>query len=152
MRVRDIMTENVQACHPDTDLAAVAKLMWDHDCGFVPVVDSTGALAGVVTDRDVCMATATRGLAPGRISANQAMGSPVRACMANDTLSSALGVMKEFKVRRLPVIDSHGALVGVLALNDLVLAAERTKRLAAREIVAALAGICEHRSITPAAA
>jgi CBS domain-containing protein len=60
MKVRDLMKTPAQTCRPDTDLAAVTKLMWDHDCGFVPVVDASG----VLTDRDICVATRRVGCCP----------------------------------------------------------------------------------------
>ena len=66
--VRYLMSTPVATCRPDSDLAAVAKLMWDYDCGVVPVVDAAGMVAGVVTDRDICMAVATRRLLPEHIS------------------------------------------------------------------------------------
>ena len=78
MKVRDIMTAAVYTCQPDTDLGTVAGIMWDHDCGFVPVVDASGAAVGLITDRDICMAAATRRLAPDRIAASQAMSQSVR--------------------------------------------------------------------------
>jgi CBS domain-containing protein len=71
MTVRDAMSTTVRVCRPDTDLAAVAKLMWDHDCGFVPVVDPAGGIVEVITDHDICMASATRRSSPERISATQ---------------------------------------------------------------------------------
>ena len=144
------MTRDAQTCRPDTDLAAVAALMWDHDCGFVPVVDPAGALAGVITDRDICMAVTTRRLLPERIAAAQVMNSPVRCCMASDTLTGALEIMKRFKVRRLPVIDPGGTLVGILALNDIVLAAGKPRSIGVKELVSALSAISAHRSIQPA--
>ena len=152
MKVRDIMTTDVQACRPDTDLAAVAKLMWDHDCGFVPVVDPRGAVGGPITDRDICIAAGTRGLPPQHIAAFQTMGGPVRACLPDDTLTNVLATMKQFKVRRLPVIDANGLLKGIVSMNDIMLATERTKGPALKEIVATMAAICEHRAIKPAAA
>ena len=152
MKVRDVMTADVQACQPDTDLAAVAKMMWDHDCGFVPVVDRHGTIVGTVTDRDICIAAATRGLPPGRIAAFQVMSSPVRACLPGDTITNVLATMKQFKVRRLPVIDANGLLKGVVSMNDVVLATEHSKGPALRAIVSTLAAICEHRTATSAAA
>jgi CBS domain-containing protein len=151
MLVRDIMTTAVQTCQPSADLAAAAKLMWDYDCGFLPVVDAAGLVVGVITDRDICIACATRRLPPERIAVDQVMSRAVRACMPGDTLQAALATMTQFKVRRLPVITDRGALVGVVAMNDMVLAAER-KGVPAKDVVAALAGICEHRTVVPAVA
>jgi CBS domain-containing protein len=152
MTVRDIMSTTVRVCRPDTDLAAVAKLMWDHDCGFIPVVDPAGGIVGVITDRDICMASATRRSIPERISATQAMSGPIHACAPSDSVKSALAVMKRFTVRRLPVVDAGGRLQGVVSLNDIVLAAEREKAASPREILSTLAGICAHRHIEPAMA
>lgn len=152
MKARDLMTANVQACQPDTDLAAVTKLMWDHDCGFVPVVDQKGAVVGAITDRDICIATATRGLPPERIAASQVMSSPVHGCAPDDTVTQVLMTMKQFKVHRLPVIDDHGLLKGVVSMNDIVLATEHTKGPALKEIVSTMAAICEHRTLRSAAA
>jgi len=151
MRVRDVMSAPAETCRPETDLAAVAKLMWDHDCGFVPVVGAAGALVGVITDRDICIATTTRRLLPEHISAAQAMSSPIHACLPTDTTSEALATMKQFRIRRLAVIDKDGHLRGVISLNDIVLASERKGEPAAKDIVSALAGICAHRSIEPIA-
>ena len=94
MKVRDIMTAAVYSCQPDTDLGTVAGIMWDHDCGFVPVVDTSGAVVGLVTDRDICMAATMRRLAPDRIAAAQAMSGSVRACLPDDSVSEALAMMK----------------------------------------------------------
>ena len=150
MKVRDIMTTAVYSCQPDTDLGAVAGLMWDHDCGFVPVVDAAGAVVGLVTDRDICIAAATRRLAPERISASQAMSHAVRACLPDDSVSEALAMMKHFKVRRLPVIDPHGILQGVVSMNDIARTTASRPGIPAKEVIATLAEICEHRTIAAA--
>jgi CBS domain-containing protein len=147
MKVRELMTTAVHTCQPDADLGAVAVMMWDHDCGFVPVIDASGTVAGLVTDRDICMAAATRGLAPNRISAAQAMSRTVHACLPDDSLPDALTVMKKFKVRRLPVIDAQGLLKGVISLNDITRAATTPKRVPAKDLIAAFAEIGERRTI-----
>lgn len=152
MQINKIMTTGVATCQPDTDLAAVAKLMWDHDCGIVPVVDAAGRVAGVVTDRDICIASATRGLPPERISAAQAMNSPVRACLPGDTIADALAEMKRFQVRRVPVIAADGTLQGIVSLNDIVRASGQKQGPTPAEIVSTLTAICAHRVVTAAAA
>ena len=145
MKIQSIMTKDVATCGPGTDLAAVATLMWQRDCGIVPVVGA-GAVVGVITDRDICIAAATRGLAPSHIVAGDAMSQPIHACMAGDDVSEALAVMKQFRVRRLPVIDESGRLKGVVSMNDLVPATGRTKGPAAKDVLATLSAICAHRS------
>jgi CBS domain-containing protein len=151
MKVEQVMTTNVASCRPDTNLAVVAQLMWNRDCGFVPVVDADGAVVGVVTDRDICIATATRGLPPQRIAASEAMTGHPRACLPNDSVTAALGAMKQFQVHRLPVIDETGTLKGVVSLNDLVILAQEKKEPSAADVLSAMAGICAHRSVEPVA-
>ena len=149
MKIRDLMTSDVEACRPDTDLAAVARMMWDRDCGCIPVVDAAGALRGVVTDRDICIASATRRLLPEYMPASQVMTHPVHACLPDDEVGEALGAMKQYKVRRLPVIDVNGLLKGIISINDIVLAVERGVGPDPKEIVSTLAAICVHRAFTP---
>lgn len=144
MKVQTVMTKDVATCGPHTDLAAVATLMWQRDCGIVPVVGDAGSVVGVVTDRDICIAAATRGLAPSHISAGDVMSHPIHACMATDDVSEALGVMKKFRIRRLPVIDESGRLKGILSVNDLITATGRAKGPAAKDVLAALTAICAH--------
>ena len=69
MTVCDLMTSDVEACRPDTDLAAVAKMMRDRDCGLMPLVDAAGTFGGDVADRATCIASTTRRLLPEYMSA-----------------------------------------------------------------------------------
>lgn len=148
MRVKDVMSSPVHTCQPDTDLGTVAAMMWEYDCGFIPVVGASGTVAGLVTDRDICIATATRRLAPGHISAAQAMSETVHACFPDDSIGLALTSMKDYKVRRLPVIDSAGMIKGVVSMNDIVRAAGANRSLPVKDVMATLAGICEPRNVT----
>jgi CBS domain-containing protein len=152
MNVSDIMVTMVETARPDTNLAAVAKLMWDHDCGFIPVVDASGSVVGVITDRDICIAAATRGQPPDRLVAAEVMSGPVRACLPEDPIDRVLAEMKQFRVRRLPVIDTSGRLKGVISMNDIVLAAERAGGPSPKPVLSAIAGICRHRGIQAASA
>lgn len=153
MQVKQIMTREVATCSPDTNLAVVAKLMWDRDCGFVPVVDPDGNVAGVITDRDICIASATRRLPPEQIAAAEAMRrAPIHAAQLDESLEKALATMKQFQVRRLPVVGADGALKGVISLNDIALASQRKEGPAAAEVASTLAAICTHRPTAVAAA
>ena len=71
MKVVQVMTPAPLACDPDSNLAEIAAQMWDANCGIVPIVDDTGCVVGVVTDRDICIASATRNLAAGQIRASE---------------------------------------------------------------------------------
>lgn len=98
--------------------------MWNRDCGFVPIIGAAGKVLGVITDRDVYMASATRRLLPEQMTASQVMIQPVHTCRPDDTLEHALATMKQLRVRRLPVVSDDGQLRGVLSLHDVVDASE----------------------------
>lgn len=153
MRIKQVMTTNIATCQPDTNLAVVAKLMWDRDCGFMPVVGAAGTVVGVITDRDICIASATRRLLPEQITADQAMGrQPIHTGQPEDTTEKALATMKQFQVRRLPVVAADGTLKGIVSMNDIVMASQQKEGPAAADIVSTLAAICAHRPVTAAAA
>lgn len=114
--VRRLMKAPV-ACSPEDSLNRVAQIMWDMDCGVVPVVSSGGSLVGMITDRDLCMAAYTRGATLGAMTAGSVMSKEVHSCGAGDSIGHAVRVMAEKQVRRLPVIE-EGNLVGVISLAD----------------------------------
>lgn len=118
MKVQDIFSHDVKACGRDSTLAEAAALMGETDCGLVPVVGAGGALVGVITDRDICMAVAKRNLRAADARVGEVMTARVLACRPDDPVRQALKVMREGQVRRLPVADADGKLVGILALND----------------------------------
>ena len=116
--VRSLMTTHVQVCGEEDSLARAAQLMWETDCGIVPVVENS-QIVGVVTDRDVCMATYTQGRAPAEIRVGNVMSRRVYDCSVDDSIGSALSLMAQQRVRRLPVTGKDGRLVGMLALADI---------------------------------
>jgi CBS domain-containing protein len=125
MKVKDLQTTDVQSCGPDTNLAAAAQIMWNCDCGVVPVVDHDRTLLGMITDRDICIATTTRSTAPADIQVRHVMSTGnVYSCRPDDDVRTALSTMATYRVRRLPVVDRLNRLVGILSLNDLVRHAE----------------------------
>lgn len=145
MKVRDIMTTDVSSCRPESTLAEAARAMWDRDCGFLPVVSSEGRVVGVITDRDICMAVATKGRTADRISVGEVTEYKLYTCLAGDDVGAALKTMKTRQVRRLPVVDESGHLTGVVSMNDIVLHANAKRGVPPAEVVSALKGICEHR-------
>lgn len=146
MHVKEIMTHPVVTCSIDSKLSIVARLMWEHDCGTIPVVDGEGRLAGIVTDRDICMAAYTQGGALASIPVTTAMAKQVLASHLDDSVETAEELMTEGQVRRLPVIDNDGRPVGIVALNDLARLAARTRKSGVdHEIVQTLAAICNPR-------
>lgn len=120
MKVADLMTHDVRACTIHDSLNAAARIMWDHDCGSAPVVDGHGRLAGIITDRDICMAAYTQGLPLAAIPVERAMSPRVISCAPGDDLENAHRLMRTHEIHRLPVADSRGRLIGILSLSDLV--------------------------------
>ena len=119
MIVEDLMTREVEACRPADSLADAAGVMWRRDCGAVPVVEG-GAVAGIITDRDICMALATRRAYASEVSVGEVMSREVVSCTPEDDAEEALEVMRQRQLRRLPVVDGHGQLVGILSVADVL--------------------------------
>ena len=146
MTVKELMTSNVKSCNADTNLAAVAAIMWDEDCGSVPVVNDARRVVGMITDRDICIAAATRSVSPSNLRVHDAMSDNVYSCSIGDDVRSALGTMRQHRVRRLPVLDQEGRLAGILSTNDLIVEAElrRGAELPAEELLETLKSISSH--------
>jgi CBS domain-containing protein len=127
MLVQELMTRPAHHCHAGDTLDVAARLMWEHDCGCLPVLDGGGELVGIVTDRDLCMAAYTRGLPLAAIRVDGTMAHTVIVCRPEETVSSALRRMETHDVRRLPVVGAHGQLVGILSLADVVRARQAAR-------------------------
>ena len=129
MRVSEIMTRSVVTCRPEQFASDAAGLMWEHDCGCVPITDASadGDLVGIVTDRDLCMAAYTRGLPLHEIRVDSIMAPVVQTCRPSDTLEEAERRMSEAKVRRIPIVGGAGEVVGILSLSDIARARERSR-------------------------
>jgi CBS domain-containing protein len=150
MKVREIMTENVVSCPKDVDVGSAARLMFEGRFGTLPVVSPDGGLAGIITDRDIAMAVATRRRNASHIAVHEAMSARVRSCFADDEIGAALKQMEQARVRRLPVLDSAGHLTGILSVDDIVLrAADKTDGIPSAELVNVLRRICSQPSIEP---
>lgn len=147
MKVRNVMTTDVVTCHADDTLATLAGKMWDGDCGVVPVVDDNNRPIGLITDRDAFIALATRNQRPSEIRVRDVLrpGAPVTVSPEDD-VRSALQRMASAQVRRLPVIDPNGSLVGIVTLSDPILHSTRSGETEHQtEIVRTLEAICVPR-------
>ena len=121
MRVRDLMSQHVCCCQPDATLNDAARIMWEHDCGAVPVVESSSTkhVIGMVTDRDIAMAAYLQGRPLDSRHVASVMSRFLATCKPEDTLESAEQTMASHHVRRLPVVDSEGDLVGLISIAHL---------------------------------
>jgi len=149
MQVKQLMSRPVVTCPMDATADQAARLMWEFDCGVIPVVGDDGRLAGVVTDRDICMAAYTQGRHLAAIPVASAMAKQVVAVHVDDAVEQVEALLADNQVHRVPVIDGTGRPVGVVSTNDLVRLAARARQAAVhRELVKTLAAICEPRTQT----
>ena len=122
MKVHQIMRSEPRTCGPDDSAAHAGRLMREVGCGWLPVVRGARPV-GVITDRDLCLAMADGDRRPSELSVREAMTSTVYGCKADDDVREALDVMREHRVRRLPVLDDNHKLTGILSVDDVLLAA-----------------------------
>lgn len=150
--VRAVMTSQVHTCQSDDTLNHAAHLMWIGDCGVLPVV-SEERVVGIITDRDICMATYTQGRPPTELRVEGTMSKNVVSCLPDESVGAALTSMGQRRVRRLPVITTQGKLVGMLTLADIVRwARPLTNAAIDAALVEALAAISARAPYQPAAA
>jgi CBS domain-containing protein len=148
MKVKDIMTTEPRVCTPETNLAAAAALMLDGDCGILPVV-ADGKLVGVVTDRDMYIALATRNQRASRVAVAEVVQSPAITCGPEDDVHVALAAMKQRRIRRLPVEGFGGTVLGIVSMNDILLAAGDKQPVRDDEVVETFQAICAHHHPVP---
>lgn len=151
MLINDVMTRGAVTCRPDDTLEHVVKLMWDFDIGFVPVVDDTSRLVGVITDRDILMTIWSRGAALRTTSVEAAMIHPPTTCTIRDQAAQVEQRMAQHQLRRLPVVDHDAKIVGVVTLADIARASMRSHDLSSRGPTSTLAAITHPRHPTRAA-
>jgi CBS domain-containing protein len=144
-----VMTAALRTCSPADTLQSAAQIMWDEDCGIVPVVDRTGLLIGILTDRDLCMACYTQGKPPAQVDVASAM-SRVTYCAGPATpLAKIVELMKKRRVRRVPITSERGELLGLVALADLFQHLPEQRHASALEgaLVDALLAISERQRL-----
>ena len=115
---RDVMTANPACCTPDTPLEQVAKLMVQHDCGEIPVIDTAEQPIGVVTDRDIVCRVVAEGKNPVAYTAELCMSQPAVTVSVNATLDDVMSTMEKHQIRRVPVVDEKGCCAGVISQAD----------------------------------
>jgi CBS-domain-containing membrane protein len=146
MKVKDVMVRDVKACSPHDTLNRAAQLMWDHDCGVVPVIDSEDRVVGVITDRDACMGAYTKGRALSAIRVDEVMSRDVKSCRSEDAVADVEETMRKNRIRRVPVTDPLGRLSGIVSMSDLARrSAQRSKAsdgFAPAEVGETLASVC----------
>jgi CBS domain-containing protein len=153
MKVKDVMTAAPEACRPDDNLAKAVERLWAADCGVLPVIDHTGRVAGILTDRDICIALGTRNAPASEVRVDSVMRTTVHTCAPDEDVLLALSRMTDHRVRRLPVVDDKDRLVGILSLNDAVLTAGTGRHVVrSAAVLDTLRAICAHPLPAPSSA
>jgi CBS domain-containing protein len=151
MQVEQIMNQPAIVCRVDQPCDKAARLMAEHDCGVIPVVDHDDRIIGMVTDRDICMASLAQRLPIHTIRVKDAMTREPYSCSPTDSLDVAATRMKDAQVHRLPVVDDEDRVVGVLSTNDIFRQASLHRgqpSISDKKLVDTLAAICApHRPV-----
>jgi CBS domain-containing protein len=152
MKIEDIMTRDVASCVGSDSANRAAQLMWERDCGCIPVVDADNKAIGILTDRDIAMAAYTQGKPLAAIAVADVMTQAIQSCHGSESLADAEKRMRQAQVRRLPVVDRAGLLVGIISLNDLAIEAVQEKgarhpQIGPAEVAQTLADVSKHRSL-----
>ena len=123
MHVKEVMTPNPACCVPETGLQEVAKMMVDHDCGEIPVIEDKKSRLpiGVITDRDIVCRTVAQGTNPLDMTAADCMSKPCVTVTPDMSVEECGRILEENKIRRVPVVDAAGACCGIVALADIAL-------------------------------
>ncbi|MBF6025378.1 CBS domain-containing protein [Lysobacter niastensis] len=141
------MTRDPVSCHVDTPLPEVAAMMLSNDCGQIPVVDAEGRPLGVITDRDIVVRVIANGGNPATGTAADAMTSPAKTVSTKTTLTDCVHMMEEAQIRRVPVVDDRGHLIGIVATADVALSG---KRRAIADVMEEVSAPAAHRAETRA--
>jgi CBS domain-containing protein len=155
MNVEQLMTKDVRTCKPENTLNHAARILWESDCGCIPIVSSEDEkLIGMITDRDICMAAYTQGRTLAEIRVEAAMAPRAIACDPDASIAAAEEIMQSSRVRRLPVVDEAGQLLGLISLADIAREAARNRKSRKKEVKDAevgqtLSAICEPRGFRP---
>lgn len=152
MFVQDAMTGNVRSCNSNCDLEDAARQMWECDCGAIPVVDENEKPIGIITDRDITMASMLKHKPLWELKASSVIADQnLVVCHLNDKLEDCLKTMQDNTIRRLPVVNDMGFLSGILSMGDLIaLTAEKSTKakqsnfLSFSDVIGMLKGVSAH--------
>ena len=131
MKAQDIMSRNPSTVTPSTRVRQAAKLMKDEDVGIVPVVEEGGSgrrLVGLLTDRDIAIRLVAEGRDPDLVEVRELMSASPKTARADDDVAHVMDLMGREQVRRVPIVDDRGSLVGIVAQADIVIEANDDRK------------------------
>ncbi len=120
MKAIEMMTNNAQTCNYFDTAQHAATVMKQHDVGILPVVEGSGRLVGVITDRDLCLKVTAEGRDPAHARVQECMTPNPVSCSLKDSQRNVLALMARNQVRRIPVIDDQKRVVGIVGIADLI--------------------------------
>jgi CBS domain-containing protein len=134
MKAKMIMTKAPACCTPDTKLQDVARMMIDHDCGAIPVVDDLESVRpiGIITDRDIICRTVAQGKNPLELTVKDCFTNPCVTVEEEASLDYVCGVIEQKQIRRVAVVDERGRCTGIIAQADV---AEHASKRQAGEVL-----------------
>jgi CBS domain-containing protein len=152
MKVKNLMTKEVACVRRSDPASAAVQIMWECDCGSVPVKeDDSERVVGMITDRDICVASWSRDCSPSTIPVSEAASKKLYACSPDDSVAAVQELMSRRQVRRVPVLDKDGHLLGIVSLADIATEARKedtragASELSPTELVSTLRTICTPR-------
>lgn len=140
------MTSSVGVCKTDESLAKAVEIMFEKDCGIVPIINKKSKVIGMISDRDVAVSVFLRGKSAGEILCGEILNGKVLSCSAKDDVADVLKIMKTQQIKRLPVVDKKGKLEGIISITDILLASENDKKLR-QKVMKTLEAISKPRAI-----
>ena len=149
MQAADLIQREILTCSDRDSLEHVAGMMWKFDIGCLPVANQDGRLVGIVTDRDVAMAAYLQGAPLRSITVSSVMSKEVVTCREGDDVREVERSMRQRQVRRVPVVDDAGKLLGMITINDIARAAHEGK-LPSADVASTLSSISRPRLVHPA--
>ncbi len=152
MKIERLMIKKPATCRPDDTLEEAARILWENDVGALPVLDHEGTPIAMVTDRDICMAAYTQGAVLRTLRVSSAMSKRLLSVSPDTTMTEVESLMRDNQIRRVPVVDVGGQLLGIVTLGDLARHAEHhriQKPIEGLGLVKTLAGIVERRHPPP---
>ena len=119
MTCSEVMTKSPKTCAPTDFVQQAAQLMKSEDVGPIPIVGDNGKLEGIITDRDIVLKVVAEGRDPKTTKLADVMSTDLITCTADGDIEETLDLMEDNQVRRIPVVDASGRLVGIISQADI---------------------------------
>jgi CBS domain-containing protein len=144
MIVSELMERGVVSCHPGENLETAARLMWDNNCGSVLVIDESAVPVGIITDRDIAMSCVLNHKAPWDLQVSDVTNNrPLHTCGEDEDIKHVLTTLQVNRIRRLPVVNGAGGLLGIVSIDDIIAhAGEEAPDLSFRDTMGMLKAVC----------